>query len=100
MSLYNECIVDIVLYEKEEKKLEIEIVVDMSLVLLEIIDLSYWYDSQLVQVFSGLNLFVVLGESVVIIGVFGVGKIILMKVLCGLFELDSGKVLVNGMDIC
>ncbi|WP_438877619.1 ATP-binding cassette domain-containing protein, partial [Bacillus cereus group sp. BceL010] len=39
------------------------------------------------------------GESVAITGTSGAGKTTLMKVLCGLFEPDSGKVLVNGTDI-
>ncbi|EPH6155223.1 microcin export peptidase/ABC transporter MchF, partial [Escherichia coli] len=57
------------------------------------------YDSQSAQVFSGLNLSVAPGESVAITGASGAGKTTLMKVLCGLFEPDSGKVLVNGTDI-
>ncbi len=86
-------------YMKEEKKPEIEIVADMSPVSLETTDLSYRYDSQSAQVFSGLNLSVAPGESVAITGASGAGKTTLMKVLCGLFEPDSGKVLVNGTDI-
>ena len=84
---------------KEEKKPEIEIVADMSPVSLETTDLSYRYDSQSAQVFSGLNLSVAPGESVAITGASGAGKTTLMKVLCGLFEPDSGKVLVYGTDI-
>ena len=99
MSLHNERIADIALHEKEEKKPEIEIVADMSPVSLETTDLSYQYDSQSAQVFSGLNLSVAPGESVAITGASGAGKTTLMKVLCGLFEPDSGKVLVNGTDI-
>ncbi len=99
MSLHNERIADIALHEKEEKKPEIEIVADMSPVSLETTDLSYRYDSQSAQVFSGLNLSVAPGESVAITGASGAGKTTLMKVLCGLFEPDSGKVLVNGTDI-
>lgn len=71
----------------------------MSPVSLETTDLSYRYDSQSAQVFSGLNLSVAPGESVAITGASGAGKTTLMKVLCGLFEPDSGKVLVNGTDI-
>ncbi|HAH3291082.1 TPA: microcin export transporter peptidase/ATP-binding subunit MchF, partial [Escherichia coli] len=99
MSLHNERIADIALHEKEEKKPEIEIVADMSPVSLETTDLSYRYDSQSAQVFSGLNLSVAPGESVAITGASGAGKTTLMKVLCGLFEPDSGKILVNGTDI-
>ncbi|MGX2289317.1 peptidase domain-containing ABC transporter [Klebsiella pneumoniae] len=99
MSLHNERIADIALHEKEEKKPELDIVADMTPVSLENTDLSYRYDSQSAPVFSGLYLSVTPGESVAITGTSGAGKTTLMKVLCGLFEPDSGKVLVNGTDI-
>lgn len=99
MSLHNERIADIALHEKEEKKPELVIVADMTPVSLETTDLSYRYDSQSAPVFSGLYLSVTPGESVAITGTSGAGKTTLMKVLCGLFEPDSGKVLVNGTDI-
>ncbi|MBZ2028322.1 peptidase domain-containing ABC transporter [Klebsiella pneumoniae] len=99
MSLHNERISDIALHEKEEKKPELDIVADMGPVSLATADLSYRYDSQSVPVFSGLNLSVTPGESVAITGTSGAGKTTLMKVLCGLFEPDTGKVLVNGTDI-
>ncbi|ENU8216760.1 peptidase domain-containing ABC transporter [Salmonella enterica] len=99
VSLHNERIADIALHEKEEKKPELDIVADMSPVSLETTDLSYRYGSQSAPVFSGLYLSVTLGESVAITGTSGAGKTTLMKVLCGLFEPDTGKVLVNGTDI-
>lgn len=99
MNLHNERIADIALHEKEEKKPEIDIVADMGSVSLETADLSYRYDSQSAPVFSGLCLSVAPGESVAITGASGAGKTTLMKVLCGLFEPDTGKVLVNGTDI-
>lgn len=99
VSLHNERIADIALHEKEEKKPELDIVADMSPVSLETTDLSYRYDSQSAPVFSGLYLSVTPGESVAITGTSGTGKTTLMKVLCGLFEPDTGKVLVNGTDI-
>ncbi|MCZ0885065.1 peptidase domain-containing ABC transporter [Raoultella ornithinolytica] len=99
MSLHNERIADIALHEKEEKKPEFDIVADMSPVSLETNDLSYRYDSQSAPVFSGLYLSVTPGESVAITGTSGAGKTTLMKVLCGLFEPDTGKVLVDGTDI-
>ncbi len=99
MSLHNERIADIALHEKEEKKPEIEIVADMGPISLETNGLSYRYDSQSAPIFSALSLSVAPGESVAITGASGAGKTILMKVLCGLFEPDSGRVLINGIDI-
>ncbi len=99
MSLHNERIADIALHEKEEKKPEIEIVADMGPISLETNGLSYRYDSQSAPIFSALSLSVASGESVAITGASGAGKTTLMKVLCGLFEPDSGRVLINGIDI-
>ncbi|HAW5704693.1 peptidase domain-containing ABC transporter (plasmid) [Escherichia coli] len=99
MSLHNERIADIALHEKEEKKPEIEIVADMGPISLETNSLSYRYDSQSAPIFSALSLSVAPGESVAITGASGAGKTTLMKVLCGLFEPDSGRVLINGIDI-
>ncbi|HGT8358910.1 peptidase domain-containing ABC transporter [Salmonella enterica] len=99
MSLHNERIADIALHEKEEKKPEIEIVAHMGPISLETNDLSYRYDSQSTPIFSALSLSVAPGESVAITGASGAGKTTLMKVLCGLFEPDSGRVLINGIDI-
>lgn len=99
MSLHNERIADIALHEKEEKKPEIEIVADMGPISLETNGLSYRYDSQSAPIFSALSLSVAPGESVAITGASGAGKTTLMKVLCGLFEPDSGRALINGIDI-
>lgn len=99
MSLHNERIADITLHEKEEKKPEIEIVAHMGPISLETNGLSYRYDSQSAPIFSALSLSVAPGESVAITGASGAGKTTLMKVLCGLFEPDSGRVLINGIDI-
>lgn len=99
MSLHNERIADIALHEKEEKKPEIEIVAHMGPISLETNGLSYRYDSQSAPIFSALSLSVAPGESVAITGASGAEKTTLMKVLCGLFEPDSGRVLINGIDI-
>ncbi|EPI3104443.1 colicin V export peptidase/ABC transporter CvaB [Escherichia coli] len=99
MSLHNERIADIALHEKEEKKPEIEIVAHMGPISLETNGLSYRYDSQSAPIFSALSLSVAPGESVAITGASGAGKTTLMKILCGLFEPDSGRVLINGIDI-
>lgn len=99
MSLHNERIADIALHEKEEKKPEIEIVAHMGPISLETNGLSYRYDSQSAPIFSALSLSVAPGEGVAITGASGAGKTTLMKVLCGLFEPDSGRVLINGIDI-
>lgn len=71
----------------------------MNPVSLEISDISYSYDSQSAAIFSSLSFSISPGESVAITGNSGSGKTTLMKILCGLLEPDTGKVIVNGIDI-
>lgn len=44
-------------------------------------------------------MYVLAGKSVAITGPSGAGKTTLMRVLCGLFEPQSGKVMIDGHDI-
>lgn len=99
MSLHNERIADIALHEQEEKKQDLEFKALMDPISLEAVDLSYSYDSESMPVFSNMTLSIAPGESVAIAGASGSGKTTLIKVLCGLFKPDSGKIIVNGKDI-
>ncbi|EDW5993970.1 peptidase domain-containing ABC transporter, partial [Salmonella enterica subsp. salamae] len=99
MSLHNERISDIALNEKESVKKDIPVSCYSEPVTLETRNLTYRYDAQSPNVFNDLNIKITAGESVVITGPSGVGKSTLMKVLCGLFNANSGQVLINGTDI-
>lgn len=52
------------------------------------------------KVLTGVNLDVMAGESLVIIGGSGAGKSVLVKCMLGLLSPDQGKVMVGGIDIC
>lgn len=51
------------------------------------------------QVLDGLDLTVRHGESMVVIGGSGVGKSVLLKHIIGLMRPDSGRVVVDGVDL-
>lgn len=51
------------------------------------------------EVLRGVDLEVLDGETLVIIGRSGGGKSVLLKHLCGLLEPDAGKIEVDGVDI-
>lgn len=99
MSLHNERIADIALNETDNQNPDRPYVAGMQPLSLKTLDLTYRYDSQSPSIFNNLNITVMPGESVAIIGPSGGGKTTLMKVLCGLFEAGSGKVMVDGIDI-
>lgn len=65
--------------------------------MLEIKDLKRSFGTQ--QVLKGVNLKINSGEITVIIGGSGCGKSVLLKHLIGLEQPDSGKILIDGLDI-
>lgn len=99
MSLHNERIADIATHPQESKKPDMLVESTRQPTSLEIENLSFRYDSQSAPVFSELSMHIYPGESVAITGHSGSGKTTLMKVLCGLLEPDTGKVIVDGTDI-
>jgi ATP-binding cassette subfamily B protein RaxB len=99
MSLHNDRVSDIALHPQLSRKPDLYIDFPIAPISLESFNLSYRYDNQSKPIFSELNFKISAGESVAIIGHSGAGKTTLMKVLCGLFEPDEGKVLINGTDI-
>lgn len=49
-------------------------------------------------VFRNLNLTIYAGENLAIVGLNGAGKTTLVKLLCGMYEPDEGRILINGID--
>ncbi|EJL81656.1 peptidase domain-containing ABC transporter [Pantoea sp. GM01] len=99
MSLHNERISDIALHPRENYKPELYYEALMQPMRLVTHELSYRYDSQSPAIFDALNISILAGECVAIVGSSGSGKSTLLKVLCGLFPPTSGNVEVNGVDI-
>ncbi len=60
-------------------------------------DISFRYNQDEPWVFQNINLTVTPGESIAIIGPSGCGKTTLMKVMMGLFQAESGKVIIDDM---
>ncbi len=63
---------------------------------IEFRDVSFSYGNQ--KVYEHFNLFIHPGEKVALLGVNGAGKTTLVKLLCGLYEPDEGKIFINGVD--
>lgn len=64
----------------------------------ELHNVSFSYPSRTEPVFEGLDLAIPAGQSVAVVGVNGVGKSTLIKLLCGLYGPDSGTVRIDGRD--
>ena len=66
---------------------------------IKLVDLSFKYSPDDEYVFKNINLEVNAGESVALVGPSGCGKSTLLKIMLGLLQPTSGKVLVDGEDI-
>lgn len=65
---------------------------------IEFVDVSFSYDGEH-KVLDGLHFKINAHEKVAIVGENGAGKSTLVKLLLRLYDPDSGKILVNGVDI-
>lgn len=64
---------------------------------IEFQDVSFSYGEQ--KIYEHFNLKIHPGEKIALLGVNGTGKTTLVKLLCGLYEPDEGRILINGVDI-
>lgn len=60
-------------------------------------DISFGYGDHLI--FDHFSLHLSAGEKVALVGMNGAGKTTLMKLLCGLYPLNGGRILIGGKDI-
>ena len=65
--------------------------------IIEIEGLSKSFDGQVVL--ENVNLEIFEGETIVILGASGSGKTVLMSLLVGLLEPDSGRIIMDGSDV-
>jgi phospholipid/cholesterol/gamma-HCH transport system ATP-binding protein len=69
----------------------------MGEAMIRIVDLKKDFDD--LRVLKGINLSVNRGETVVVMGRSGCGKSVLLRHIIGLMRPDSGKVIVDGLDV-
>ncbi|TDJ05776.1 MAG: ABC transporter ATP-binding protein [Deltaproteobacteria bacterium] len=65
--------------------------------MIEFIDVHKSFNSN--YVLKGINLGIKKGENLCILGGSGSGKTVILKELCGLINVDKGKILIEGEDI-
>ncbi|MDR1687594.1 MAG: ATP-binding cassette domain-containing protein [Clostridiales bacterium] len=62
-------------------------------------DVSFSYPEKNNLVLSGINISILPGQSVALVGENGAGKTTLTKLLTGLYEPTFGEVLINGIKL-
>lgn len=65
----------------------------------EFCDVSFKYPNKQNYVLENINLKIMQGEKISIVGENGAGKTTFVKLLCRLYKPTSGKILLNGIDI-
>ncbi|CAH8269964.1 unnamed protein product [Arabidopsis lyrata] len=65
----------------------------------ELCDISFKYDENMLPVLDGLNLHIKAGETVALVGPSGGGKTTLIKLLLRLYEPSSGSIFIDKSDI-
>lgn len=76
--------------EEEIKNVKGEIVFD---------NITYIYDNNNTKVFDNFSLTIKAGEKIAIVGSSGAGKSTFVRLLMRLFNLEKGKILIDGVDI-
>jgi len=66
---------------------------------LRLVNVSFCYPSAEKPVFKNLDLIIRPGEKLAVVGLNGAGKTTLVFLLCGFYDPDEGRVLLNGIDI-
>ena len=66
---------------------------------IELENISFRYGKKSPALFSNVNVVIEFGDSIAITGVSGSGKTTLLKIILGLLEPTSGRVLFDGVDI-
>jgi ATP-binding cassette subfamily B protein len=61
-------------------------------------NVTFGYPARSTPVFENLSLHIPAGQSVAVVGVNGVGKSTMIKLLCGLYRPNAGTVTVDGRD--
>jgi ATP-binding cassette subfamily B protein len=62
-------------------------------------DVSFSYPGSAEPVLSGLCLDIPAGQTLALVGENGAGKSTLVKLLCGLYQPTSGRILIDGVDL-
>lgn len=66
----------------------------------EFSDVSFHYDTDEKKVLDKLSFKVHANETVAFVGKSGAGKSTIFSLLCKMYDIDSGKITIDGVDIC
>lgn len=66
---------------------------------IEFKDVTFGYPEAETPIFEHLNLTILAGEKLAVVGLNGAGKTTLIKLACGFYDPDEGEVLLNGINV-
>ncbi len=86
---------------KSEETFAVKNSVSTSDIMISIKNLSFSYHGQAEKVaLKNINLEVKRGETIALVGASGCGKSTLVKVLCGLYKVQTGSVEIDSVEMC
>lgn len=84
--------------EKEDVRKK-HLYLDKGPLRIEFKDVSFTYTDSDRLVLEHVNFVIEKGEKVALVGVNGAGKSTIVKLLCGLYKVSDGTILINGIDM-
>ncbi len=84
--------------EKEDVRKK-HLYLDKGPLCIEFKDVSFTYTDSDRLVLEHVNFVIEKGEKVALVGVNGAGKSTIVKLLCGLYKVSDGTILINGIDM-
>lgn len=97
-SLYMDMLFEFLNYCGENKKIEDMKKIDGEITKIDIKNLSFSYKNKK-EVLKNINISFRKGEKIALVGPNGSGKSTLIKILGGLYEIQCGEVLINGIPL-
>ena len=73
--------------------------IELETIAIELVNVSFKYPNSSKYVLKNINLKIMSGDRLALVGLNGSGKTTLVKLLCGFYEPTEGTILINGVDI-
>lgn len=97
VAIYNDALLEVLEHEVDDNEIKIGNRID-EINTIELEDISFKYPDEQNFAIENVNLIIKKGKSVSIVGYNGSGKSTLVKCLTGLYNVTSGRILINDVD--
>lgn len=89
-----------IILDSEQEKDEGKCVIECAIGDVEFCNVIFIYLGCDVFVLCNINLKILVGKMVVLVGCFGLGKLIIVSLIMCFYDIDEGEILMDGYDLC